>query len=247
MKTRFIVAQRFALGSALVLVGGLGAGPRAQQPTGAPPAKHSVVQERTEPKMEKTEVSLPVTGLTKDNLAAVETALRGLQHTSYDCAKCKVSETKAGNCKGCGGTLAKTEKAALQKVMASSDDSTLTLDVAPGQKVQLSEIEKVLSASKVSAPKEKLTLPTQTNLVLDGVSSEMASRTVEKALVDSKLFHSVELSMDPNTKQYLAHVSRGTTAVNLAKVSALLTKALPEAKIADLSWSGPTPLHSAGG
>lgn len=256
--------QRLGLGSALFLTVCLGAGARAEQaqpvrggkaPAALQDGKRSVelvdVQseagKRNAGPKDVVEVSLEVTGLTQENAASVETALRKVQHTHYECAACKVVADEAGSCKGCGGTLAKTERAALREVLVEPDSSTITVDVAPGQKIQLSEVEKALGASKVLVPRERLELPSHTELLLDGVGSEMSSQALEKGLRESKLFEKVTVSLDAKTKQYVAVVTRNDAPVKVAQVSALLTRVLPEAKLADLRWSGPKPLRSAGG
>jgi hypothetical protein len=229
-----------ALKHSLLLVGVVALAPAAlaiglarQEGSASTSQEKPVAKPASAAKATAVEVSVPVTGLTKENSAKAQEALSGLTSRAYVCEPCKVTEAKPGTCSHCKAPLASKDVKPLERVSASADRGAVAFHVHGGARVSLSQVEGALQRSSLRVDRDKLVLQAPTELTITGAKDVAA---VEKALEDSKLFATVQSGGDQDMGQVRVWVQPGATAPTLSSVSAALEKAQPGARIADVVW-----------
>lgn len=185
------------------------------------------------------ETTVAVTGLNKENSAAARTALEGINHTVWRCPDCSMSQTEKGMCTMCNKELVSEKSPSLRNVVIDADKGWVAFALAPGQNVRLTEIESALTAEKISVPRDKLTIASNSTLVVSGVSSEESAKKLETELKNSKLFDSVNTRIVGTGKPVEITVKGGTTPATRAKVEEALAKAGPDVKLVDIMWGTP--------
>lgn len=183
--------------------------------------------------------TLAVTGLTPANTAAAKSALEGLSHTVWRCPACSMTEAEQGTCPMCQKELVSEKSPALRNITMDGTKGTIGFALAPGQAVRLTELEAVLSAEKISIPRDKLALGSSSTLLVNGASSEDSIKKVEAELKSSKLFDSVTGRLVGSGKPAELTVKSGATPATRARVEAALAQAGPEFKLVDVIWSAP--------
>jgi hypothetical protein len=183
--------------------------------------------------------SVAVTGLTKDNSAATKAALEGLSHTLYRCPECNMTQADKGTCSMCKKELVSEKSTALKNITLDADKGTIGFALAPGQTVRLTEIETVLTAEKISIPRDKMTIGPNSTLMVSGVSSEESVSKLETELKNSKLFDSVKARLVGTGKPAELTVKGGGAPATRAKVEEALAKAGPDFKLVDIVWTSP--------
>jgi len=184
------------------------------------------------------ELTLPVTGLTADNMAKVKTALEGLKAEFYRCAECKSDFAKAGECPKCKKALTESKEVVLGAITPDATKGQLTVRTKPGMELRLSALERALKAESVHVDSSKLMLPCPATLVVAGATTQEQARGVEKALDDAKLFQSAQARS--GAREVRVHVT-GSMAPTLGGVRAALTEANPMLQVTDVIWNDWTP------
>ncbi len=179
----------------LVAVVASGAVLHAQTPTPkAPKALAAAESEFT--------IRCPVGGLTPENASAVKGALTHLTAQVYACDSCKVEQAAAGKCSKCSATLQAAQRPLLVSVATAPAEASLTLGLNPRRRTSLAQIESALEKSGVHLDDKALKLPGRIILVIDGGLPEHAA-TLQKALVDAKVFAEVSGAMDAATSRLM--------------------------------------------
>lgn len=210
--------QRTGALLALVALGSLGS---AQGKTGTAAAPTKTKEASVE-----AELGVPfkfaVTGLTKDNLEKVRSALGALTTEAYVCDPCKVMTAEAGTCSKCKAALTAARKPLLLAVQTAPEEGTLSLMLDRRLKTRLSQIETTLGTNSVTIDKKKLRLaPGPVVIVVrDGTADQVA--TLEKAVREAKLFEEAAVTYDLPTKKLLIRGRCGTEPPAVEKVVTFL-------------------------
>jgi hypothetical protein len=141
-----------------------------------------------------------VAGLTKDNAAAIKTALSGITATAYVCDPCAVEQMKAGTCPKCSAQLQMAKKPVFASVSPSPDDSSLNLSLIQRRPTRLSEIEAALKKSSVTIDYAKMPLVGRVTFIAKGGTAEKLAAT-KKALADTAQFEEIQAALDPATAE----------------------------------------------
>jgi len=232
LRTRALVLAAVALAAA-PLVAGQQASQGKQEGAAKPAAASAAVQQT---------VSLPVTGLTKEETSKVQTALTALQHKMWCCQDCKHIQDEKGTCTSCKKELVAETLPVLSKVTADVQQATLTFVLHEGMRIQLSEVQRTLGTGQVKVDPAKLVLAKDSVLYVQGPPSEEAAKKLEQALKASKLFERVEIQHKADSRDY--HVQ--TVAAAKAPTHAEVTKAVEGVgdgfKLTDVGWFAPKPV-----
>jgi hypothetical protein len=184
-------------------------------------------------KAEPRELSFTVTGLTQDNMGKVKESLMTLMAHVYACDACQVEMAKAGTCPKCQGALKEKTHAMFQKIQPSVEGATLALTIDPNATLRLSELDGNLAKSSVKIDAAKFTLPGRSRLIVKGATAE-TTPTIEKALIEAKLFDEVKAKFEAATNELAIVVRAGATAPTKAKVMSTLEAA--KVQLADVVW-----------
>lgn len=179
------------------------------------------------------EVTVPLVGLTKENSAKAEQALEGLTTKAYVCAPCHETHAKPGACPGCKAPLASKEIKPLGDVSVVVERGTLAFRPQHGARVSLTQVETALQKDALKIDREKFQVRGPVLLAIGGAKD---AEEVEQALKDSKLFASVEASLDKDTGQVHVWVQTGSSAPTMAAISAAIEKQPHGWKFADVIW-----------
>lgn len=227
--------------SALLCAQGVAA---AQEPKPAPkkeaqaPAKQP--KEAAAPVAAAREITLPVSGLTKEGVEALRADLLALSSEVFACPTCTVEQMKQGTCPKCKAPLVPETRQLFTAVGSSTQDNVLTLTTDPLAHVRLSRVETALKAKSLEIDDELFLLSGRTELYVQGAPLDAA--TIQKALTESKLFDEVKASADPVTNQIVVMVRADSVAPSRAKVMAVLEDA--KAELVDVVWGQPIPPKS---
>lgn len=222
---------------ALLLTGSLTTVQAAQKAQ----APHSQVKEAT---TSKPEVAVPlefgVTGLTQDNREKVRESLTALRTQVYVCAGCKHEQAMAGTCAACKLEHEAKSEPMLLEAVPSVASANIRLVPMTARTLRYSDLEAALTKNAIRIDNAKFPLAGKPRLVLRGGSAENAE-VIEKALVDAKLFESVEATFDVPSGEIRIAVRAGATPPMHDKVSALIDTLGTKAKLTDVVWGLPMP------
>jgi cytochrome c553 len=222
LKHSLLLAAVIALAPAISVAQEGTAKPTAQEKPVAVPATAAPV-----------EVTVPIVGLTNENSAKAKESLEGLTTKAYVCAPCHETQAKAGNCSHCKAPLASKELKPLGSVSVAADKGTAAFKVQNNARVSLAQIETALQKNSLKVDREKLQFRGPVVIAVGGAKDAAA---VEQALKDSKLFASVEATMDADTNQVHVWVQPGSSAATLATITAALEKQPQGWKVSDVIW-----------
>lgn len=185
-------------------------------------------------------VSLPVSGLTAENAEKASAGLAAISHTQWTCPGCKYVGDQRGQCAPCKKDLVSEEHKCLANVRADAAAGTLTAVLNPGARVKLSEVERALGGASVKLDPAKLALAGHTKLVVQGPGDAAAAKKLEEGLKAAKLFDSVEIKHDADSREYVIAAQAGAEAPTHAAASAAIARAGGDGfKLVDVVWIGP--------
>ena len=191
----------------------------------------------------KVEPGLPlefgVTGLTQDNLEQVRQSLTSLTSQVYVCTGCKHEQAKAGNCTACKLDLEAKREPMLLEALPSVETTSIRLIPVATRNLRYSDLEGALMKNSIKLDPAKFPLSGKSCLVLRGGTSEDA-KTIEKALMDSKLFERVQASFDSASSEIRVVAHADATAPTYEEVASVIEKLGTKAKLADVVWGPPT-------
>lgn len=180
-----------------------------------------------------------VTGLTKDNLEKVQQSLSSMTTQVYACDGCKHEEVMAGKCSSCNLDLKAKKETVLLEAMPSVETASIRLTPLAARTLRYSDLESALTKNSIKIDDAKFPLAGKSRLVLRGGTLEDA-KTIEKALMDSKLFDLVKASFDAPSGEIRVVVHSNATPPMHDKVSSLIDALGTKAKLTDVIW-GPLP------
>ena len=182
-------------------------------------------------------LSIPVTGLTAENSAKVESALSALYREFYTCATCKGEHAQKGKCP-CGAELTAKKQPLLEEAKAVTDKGSVGLKTTPGSELALSQVERALKSASVQLDEAKFNLSGKSVLVFSGPASQEEAVSLGKALADAGLFQATRAKFDAASKSTRIEVTASATPATRASVAAALEKAGSKAKLGDVVWGG---------
>jgi hypothetical protein len=203
---------------ALVALGSLGS---AQGKTGTAAAPARTTEASVEAEM-GVPFKFAVTGLTKENLEKVKSALAALTTEAYVCDPCKVMTAEAGACSKCKAALVAAKKPLLLAVQTMPEEGALALMLDRRLRTRLSQIETTLGTNSVTIDRKKLRFATGPVLIVvrDGTADQVA--TLEKAVREAKLFEEAAVTFDAATKKLLIRARCGTEPPAVEQVTTFL-------------------------
>ena len=169
-----------------------------------------------------TEFRIPVTGLTKDNGAKVQTSLLGMTEDVFVCPTCSKQGDQAGTCGECKVELTVTKKPVFTTAVAA-DTGMITVATHPARRLSLNRLDEMLQMNAVEVDDAKFALAGPSTLIVKGVSQDKLAE-FEKFLMDSKLFQTVHTKLDPKTAELWIHVVATTNAPTRATIAELFEK-----------------------
>lgn len=180
-------------------------------------------------------IELPVTGLTKETSAKVETSLKTLTYESFMCPGCKAVSNHAGECKKCEMALEAKQAPVFSESMPNVEKNHIALRLTPGAQIALTRLESTLGDT-VKVQREKLHVGGNTTLVFQGAKDEKEAQALQAAFREAKL-QDATATYDAKAKQIHLHIARGNTSWETA--SELAQKTSKDLRLADLLWSSP--------
>ena len=205
--------------------------PAAQSERGKPTPASAPAQQK---------ISRPVTGLTAENAEKAQTSLVALSHTLWTCSECKMTSDEEGQCPHCKQDLASTPHKSLTNVRADASAGTITAMLNPGAMVKLSEVERALKSASVTLDPAKLTLTGHTKLIVQGPGDAAGARKLEEGLKAAKLFESMEIEHEVDSREYVIAVRSAANAPTKSAAASAITRAGGEGfKLVDVVWIAP--------
>lgn len=207
---------------------------KAQEP-------HGEVKDATAKKLEPgAQLQFSVTGLTQANSEKVQQSLTALRTQVYVCSGCKHEQAMAGTCTACKLEFTPKAEPALIEAVPSVDTASIRVVPVGSRTLRFSDLESTLTKNSVKIDVAKFPLAGKSRLVLRGGTLENAE-TIEKALVDSKLFASVEASFDVPSGEIRLAVEASAKPPMHDKVTAAIDALGTKAKLTDVIWGPPAP------
>jgi hypothetical protein len=187
-------------------------------------------------------IAIPIEGATEANAKAIETALESMMKPVWKCEGCQATSPTKATCKACSKEMTEDRSAKVfrdAEVDAASGE--LRVSLAPAQTVRVTEIDAKLQANSAKIDKRQLALPSFVKLHLaTPAEAADAKATLEKSLNDSKLFSSVSVKEDRETKRLVALVeTKGDTT--FAEAASAVEKAGAGYQLSDVVMTAPCP------
>lgn len=211
-------------------------GVAAQHPSPGQAKEAAVAPKSVVPK--PLEIALPVTGLSKENVAALRQDLLALSARVYTCPSCKHEQPSEGSCPKCRAALAPETRTLLTAVEPAAQLNRLALTTDPRVVVSLSRIEAALTKRAVQIDDEHFTLAGRSQLLLRAPPLNNPS-AIEKTLLEAKLFEEVKAEIDSGTNQVVLSVRAGASPPTRTQVTAALEGI--EARLTDVIWGPAAP------
>ncbi|MGH7162049.1 MAG: hypothetical protein ACREID_01090 [Planctomycetota bacterium] len=185
-------------------------------------------------------LNLAVTGITKENATEPANALKAITHSGFKCPGCPYFQEQPGSCEKCKKTLESQEKSpVISDVRADAGTGKLSLWIAPGHMLSITEIENALQATSIRLDPEEVTLSGWARLRVEGVQSKETAGKIEKALRDAKGYDGVTLQYKDGATEAHFLLHKGLTPATIATVRKTIESADTGLKLADVSWIGP--------
>ncbi len=186
-------------------------------------------------------LTIELKGLTSDNAAKVETALVKLERDGFSCAGCEYFAKAAGACPSCKTALVQEKTGALLRdVKIDPAKSIAVFGVAGPHIVRLSDIEAALKPMAIDVDASRFSIAPFTRITVTGIESEDAGKTIEKALLDAKLYDAVKADVEVESSTAIIIVGGTKTAPTLETFRKTVEKAGPF-KITEVSWAAACP------
>ncbi len=189
----------------------------------------------------KSPISIPVSGVTKENAPKIQEAVQKIVHPGFACAKCQITLAKEGNCPKCNAPLQKetSAKPVAKTIQVEADKGTIKLALDAGRTVKLSEIESAAKAAGATIKRTDLALPSWSRIIVAGPATPDSAAKLEKALMDAKVFASVDVEIDEVTKQLYVLPEVGASGAKLGAATAAIEKAGTDYKFQDVVFAAP--------
>ena len=185
---------------------------------------------------ESTPLSLPLTGLTDENVDQAVSAVRALADHHYACPTCGEAGSEAGTC--CDTERTPVKRRVLQSVQADTTGNRLLLLPRPGMWLRLGELRAALEPAGVAVDVRQLELTAPVRLLVEGLSSPEQLDELESALKESQQFGRVAVEPRPSELGLKAfvYVTPGASPVRYDAVTKLV-RGLEGLRVIDLAWT----------
>jgi hypothetical protein len=189
--------------------------------------------------LRNVEITLPVSGLTKENTEAAIAPLKTLTITEWVCPKCSDSRLSDGECKQCATKREQKNSPAFTDVKASAERQAVVLTLSPGAYTRLSTIETHLKKGKVDIQHDKLVLASPASVIFTGGASADDATRLDKAIRGAGN-EEVTARYEPDSKEI--RVLFAKTAPSWTKLNDLSSKLSDKPlKLADVYWTTRQP------
>jgi hypothetical protein len=185
-------------------------------------------------------LSMPLKGLTKDNLATVETTLSKLERSGWRCQTCDYFAKAEGECPGCNTALVEEKSLGplLRDVKVDAAKHLAMFGVSTAQGIRLTELEAGLKGAGVEIDRTKLAIVPFSRLTIDGIDTEEAGKTLEKTLAAAKLYENIKIDVNTEHKQAIVIAGPAKAAPTLGTIEAAIEKAGPF-RVTEIAWAAP--------
>ncbi len=189
--------------------------------------------------LRNVEITLPVTGLTKENTEATIASLETLTFLEWVCPKCSDSRLSDGECKACKSKRQERKSPAFTDVKASAERQAVTLTLSPGAYTRLSTIETHLKKGAVEVQRDKLVLASPASVIFTGGAGADDATRLDKA-IRSAGNEDVTARYEADSKEIRVLFAR--TAPNWTKLNEISSKLSDKPlKLADVYWTTRQP------
>jgi hypothetical protein len=188
-----------------------------------------------------TPLHFSVRGLTTDNANKIDQSLKAMETQIFVCAGCKHEQSTAGKCAPCNLDRVSTKVPLFLEAVSSVDDATIRLTPMAARTLRYSELESALTKNSIQIDATQFPIAGTACLVLVGGTLEN-SRTIEKGLMDAKLFDTAKVEYDTASGEIRVSVRAGATPPMRAKLISTLDGLGTKAKLTDILWGAPTTM-----
>lgn len=182
----------------------------------------------------------PVEGLTRDNVDVVERNLMAMTETVHVCPKCDHMSPKAGKCTPCDVDLKAKKMPIFSEAKPSLEKENISLIPFSARTLRFSVLRSTLLKDAIELDDAKFPITGQARIVLRG-SDLNGVESIEKALVDSKLFASVKASFAVDSSETHVVVRPKATPATYRALATVLEGLGSKVTFTDLVW-GPPPI-----
>ncbi len=180
-------------------------------------------------------LSIPLSGLTKDNASEVKAAIEKISHTSYKCSSCNTTKKEKGQC--CNMEMKAEQHTVAANVVTQPDGETISLTINEGERLSLSEIERALGASGASVERNEIPIANFVQLTFKGPKNKEDARRLEESLSD--IFKTFDFEFDEDSKNVLVLSTTEAQDATYGKVAQVLEKADGTPRLTDVTWVAP--------
>lgn len=187
-----------------------------------------------------TPLEFSVRGLTKDNVDMVKKGLMSMETQVFMCDGCKHEQPTMGRCLACGVDMKSRQRSVLSEALPSFKDETIRVIPFAAQALRFSDLESALTKNSIQIDSSRFPIAGTARLVLLGGTLE-DSKSVEKALRDSKLFGTATAKYDAAAGEIQILVEAGVNPPMRDKVVSTIDVLGSKARLSDVIWQPSTP------
>ena len=163
----------------------------------------------------RTELQVPVQALVEENSATIERAFKALESKDEPPRKL------------------------LDAVTVDVEKKLVTLVIAPGQKVALSQIQRVLTAGKARLDPATLRIKEAQLVIRAAASEDDHTDALERVLRAKAAYSEVEIERETKASLYRARVKGGSERATHDGVRKVVESAAEGMSLADVIWAAP--------
>ena len=146
-------------------------------------------------------LSIPLSGLTKDNASKVKAAIEKISHTSYKCSSCSTTKKEKGQC--CNMEMKAEQHTVAANVVTKPDGETISLTINEGERLSLTEVERALSASGARVERNEIPIANFVQLTFKGPKNKEDAGHLEESLKEVDIFKTFDFEFDEGSKNVI--------------------------------------------
>lgn len=182
----------------------------------------------------------PVEGLTADNVDVVKRSLMAMTETVHVCPKCDHMSPKTGKCTSCDVDMEAKKMPIFSEAKPSLQNENITLIPFSARSLRFSVLRSTLLKDAVEFDDAEFPITGQARIVLLGSDLDSVG-SIEKALVDSKLFASVKANFAVDSSETHVVVRPKATPATYRALATVIEGLGGKVTFTDLVW-GPLPI-----
>ena len=182
-------------------------------------------------------LSIPLSGLTKDNASKVKAAIEKISHTSYKCSSCNTTKKKKGQC--CNMEMKAEQHTVAANVVTKLDGETISLTIKKGEMLSLTEVERALGASGARVERNEIPIANFVQLTFKGPKNKEDAGLLEESLKEGDIFKTFDFKFDEGSKNVIVLSTTGAQGATYGKVAQVLEKADGKPRLTDVTWVAP--------